>query len=471
MDPTGQSWRTIFSAGRAKSSRTLTTASLAITAVFGLGMSMAASQPPKEPSQPRPLAANDVSILFPAPRNAKDLTNLIAMSTLERPCRQRARLVGRRLRPVPGDRRKSGGRRSPNTYLPLRLPAEVKQIDAWFIAGIRIDPGAPGLSKEIIEQYGQQPQIRFIAQPVTRVRRHYQGARHRRPSDLQLLRPATRPAGSGCSACRAPKPDMAAFQPVIRDTVALRDQLASGKFGNAKVDTAGPLNVHPGLVGASAVPFRNALKGFLETHLVSARLSAMAVMGLAEPEPWIFIAMAKLPDTSGQLVFVPVPGPTLDGAQVAQMLNFRGGPQVVPAPVTNNQNPITCRHAAFQKPPQPVERTQGRGDGGIYRRQRVGRPHSGDRRHRRRSEEEPLLQYRLHQLSYRHRPASDSAWQNFKVEGVAPAVLPKEDWNVRNFGWFTSFLKTGPAVPTATRRTATETAEVVEFINRELLGK
>ena len=88
---------------------------------------------------------------------------------------------------------------------------------------------------------------------------------------------------------------MAAFQPVIRDTVALRDQLASGKFGKAKVNTAGALNVHPGLVGASAVPFRDALKGFLEKHLVSPRLTSMAVMGLAEPEPWIFIAMQKVP--------------------------------------------------------------------------------------------------------------------------------------------------------------------------------
>jgi hypothetical protein len=42
---------------------------------------------------------------------------------------------------------------------------------------------------------------------------------------------------------------------------------------------------------------------------------------------------------------------------------------------------------------------------------------------------------------------------------------------VRNFGWFTSVRRGGPAVPTATRRTATETAEVVAFINRELLGK
>jgi hypothetical protein len=52
------------------------------------------------------------------------------------------------------------------------------------------------------------------------------------------------------------------------------------------------------------------------------------------------------------------------------------------------------------------------------------------------------------------------------VPGVATQTLPQGRWNVRNFGWF-------PGAPTATvtRRTATETAEVVNFINAELLAR
>jgi hypothetical protein len=265
---------------------------------------------------------------------------------------------------------------------------------------------------------------------------------------------------------------MAAFQPVIRDVVALRDELASGKFGNAKIDTAGrPLDVHPGLSSASAVPYRNALKGMLERHLMSARLTSMAVMGLAFPEPWIFIAMQKVPVGGGQFAFVPVPGPTLDGAQVAQMLSFRGGQQVVPAPATNNQNPITCRHAAFQKPPQPVGERKG-----VATAQFI----DADASEARIREIVDIVAdpkkshfFNTDCISCHTDTAQPVVrfGNNFTVDGVARAVLPKENWNVRNFGWFTSFLRGGPAVPTATRRTATETAEVVGFINRELLGK
>ena len=153
------------------------------------------------------------------------------------------------------------------------------------------------------------------------------------------------------------------------------------------------------------------------------------------------------------------------------MLNFRGGPQVVPAPVTNNQNPITCRHAAFQKPPQPASERKG-----VATAQFID-GNASDARIREIVDiiADPKKSHFFNTdcISCHTDTAQPVVrfGNNFKVEGVAPAVLPKEDWNVRNFGWFTSFLQKGPAVPTATRRTATETAEVVEFINRELLGK
>ena len=449
-----------------KSSQRWTAYGLAAAGIFTLGVSMAASQS----SKPQPLAANDVSILFPAPRNAKGLTNLIPLSALNGPAgtgRVWSEADFGRFLAIAED----PGAQIAKTDVPLQLPAEVKRIDAWFIAGIRIDPGAPGLSKEIIEQYGQQPQIRLIAQPVTRSGGNF----HVHDIAAHLIfsysaQPPDAPAVSGC--LPRPKADMAAFQPVIGDVVALRDQLASGKFGKAKVSTAGrPLNVHPGLVGASAAPFRNAVKGFLEKHLVSARLTSMAIMGLNEPEPWIFIAMQKVPVEGDQFAFVRVPGPMLDGAEVAQMLNFRGGPQVVPAPVTNNQNPITCRHAAFQKPPQPVGERKGVATAEFL---------NGDASEARIREIVDIIADPKQSHFFNTDCISchtDTAQPlvrfkgKFKVDGVAAAVLPKEDWNVRNFGWFTSFQNPGPAVPTATRRTATETAEVVEFINRELLGK
>lgn len=58
-----------------------------------------------------------------------------------------------------------------------------------------------------------------------------------------------------------------------------------------------------------------------------------------------------------------------------------------------------------------------------------------------------------------------------EIPGVAKNVLPREKWNVRNFGWFPSFFRKGAVEATATRRTAAETAAVVDFINRNGLAK
>jgi hypothetical protein len=412
-----------------------------------------------------------VSILFPVPRTARDLGNLIALADLAGPAAapQRSRLWSDADFASFLAIAENPAVQVTGVQFPIELPAEVKRIDAWFIAGVRIDAGAPGLSKEIIEQYGQQPQIRFIVQPVTRLPgdkiRIHDIAAHLIFSFSSV--PPDPRAADGC--LPRPKPDMAAFQAVVRDVVALRDQLASGKFAGAKVVTANrPLDVHPGLSGASAKPFRDALKGMLEKHLAPQRLTSMAVMGLNAPEPWIFVAMQKI-SAGDQLVFRPVPGPTLDGRQVAQMLSFRGNQHVIPAPATNNQNPITCRHAAFQPPPPATDRkgvaTADFFDGKIDEtraREIVDVIADPKKSH--------FFNTDCVSCHTDTRQAMDRI-KNFSVPGVAQQVLPKENWNVRNFGWFPSFFRSGIVDATVTRRTATETAEVVEFINRELLGK
>jgi hypothetical protein len=449
---------------------------VAVILAFGIGLAVAETAAPRPPSAntaaPRPLSANDVSILFPAPKNARDLANLIALSDLTGPAAapQRGRLWSEadfaRFLAIAED----PAVQVAGADLPIELPAEVKRIEAWFIAGIRIDPGAPGLSKEIIAQYGQQPQIRLIVQPVTRtsggnVEVHDIAAHLIFSFSTQ---PPEVPAADGC--LPRPKPDIAAFQAVVRDAVALRDQLAARKFGNTKIETAGlPLNVHPGLTGASAKPFRDALKSMLEKNLASPRLTSMAVMALNAPEPWIFVAMQKVP-AGGQLVFVPVSGPMLDGKQVAQMLSFRGDQHVIPAPTTNNQNPITCRHAAFQNPPLPKTDRKGVATADFFDGKVVESRTKAIVDIIADPKQSHFFNTDCISCHTDTRQGMDRI-KNFTVAGVAKQVLPKENWNVRNFGWFPSFFRQGAVEPTITRRTATETAEVVEFINKELLGK
>jgi hypothetical protein len=147
------------------------------------------------------------------------------------------------------------------------------------------------------------------------------------------------------------------------------------------------------------------------------------------------------------------------------MLSFRGGKHVLPVPATNNQNPITCRHAAFQDPPLPIADRKGVATADFL--------------------DSNLPPARIQEIvDIIADPAKSHFFntdcvschtdtrqaleriQNFTVPGVSPPVLPQGRWNVRNFGWFP-----GATTATATRRTAAETADVVKFINTQLLGK
>ncbi|MHB0773075.1 hypothetical protein ACYCVF_31095 [Bradyrhizobium sp. 1.29L] len=416
----------------------------------------------------KPLSANDLTILFPPPQNAADMANLIALSDLAGPTGSPQRLwsdedFSRFLANAENAERPG----APDSGVArIALPDSVKNIKAWFVAGIRIDPGAPGLSNDIIAQFGRQPQIRLIVQPVTN------GPDGFKVHDIAghlifsfTLSPPDPPL-NGCAPFPRSKPDDETFKAIIRDVAAFRDQLAAGTFGGVKVVTTGDMNVHPGLRGASAKPFRVALKAMLEKHLSPQRLQTMAVMGTRPPEPWIFVSMLKVP----QAGLITVPGPTLDGMHVAQMLSFSGAKQVVPQPSTNNQNPITCRHASLQSPPQSIADRKGVStaafldakvdDSRIIEIVKII------------ADPKQSHFFNTDCVSCHTETAQPLARKvkNFTVPGVSTAVWPKENWNVRNFGWFPSFLHGGVA-PTITRRTAAETADVVSFVNNQLLNK
>ncbi|WP_407185373.1 hypothetical protein [Bradyrhizobium centrosematis] len=416
----------------------------------------------------RPLAPNDVSILFPPPKSAADLANLIAVSDLAGPSTspQRlfsdadfARFIANAENPEHPSVPDSGVRH-------IQFPDAVKKIEAWFVAGIRIDPGAPGLSPEIIAQFGRQPQIRLIIQPVTNGADGFKV--HDTASHLIFSFTLDPDAPlNGCAPFPRFKPDDEAFKAIVRDVATLRDQLAAGQFGNVKVSTAGDLNVHPGLVGASAKPFRDSLKALIEKHLSPQRLNTMAVMGISPPEPWIFVSMLRVP----QADLITVPGPTLDGMHAAQMFSAIGGKHVVPQPGPNNQNPITCRHAALQNPPLPQADRKGVStsefiDGHVPNSRIIEIVNTI-------ADPRKSHFFNTDCVSCHTETAQPLARKlpNFAVAGVNRAVWPKEDWNVRNFGWFPSFLHGGPAAATVTRRAAAETTDVVAFINSQLLNK
>jgi hypothetical protein len=429
-----------------------------------------------------PLSPNDVSWLFPAPAQAGDFDKLIAVRDLTS---QNLQDPAKR-DPVWPDAAfqqflaiaASPAAQVANSRARIGLPAEAQSIDAWFIAGIRIDAGAPGLSSDIRGQFGQLPQIRLIVQPVTRnangTPKVHDIAGHL-IFNFTLEKPND-PAQSDCF--QRPMPDLDALNAIVADLVALRTKLSDGKLGTNKVTTSNvPLGVHPGLADATtASNLRQEIKSFLEKHISGARLSAMAIAALPSGAraPWIFLSMLKVPPGVVPALpnggFVPVHGPTLDGQQFAQMLEpFGRLPRVVPKPHTNNLNPITCKNAAVSLASLPIAGRSGVSTADVFG---ILKPRAAKTKEILDVIADPAKSHFFNTdcVSCHTETGRTMEILNIKdISGIDPAVLPKGSWNVRNFGWSPSIL--GSARATVTRRTAAETTSVVAFINSELLAK
>ena len=449
--------------------------------IAGCGEGHAQAAQVAAPSQTQaipPLSADDISILFPAPTRAADFANLIAVRDLTTPDPQDPT----KRDPVWPDtvfQQFLGIAASPaaqvaGTQVRIGLPPEAQLIGNWYVAGIRIDAGAPGLSSDIRGQFGQTAEIRLIIQPVTR---NADGT----PNVLDIaghlifdFSTQALPAQTGCGPRRVP--DLATFQRIVTDVAAIRTKLSSGQLGTDKVTTVGiPLGIHPGLANATTVSgMRQEIVSFLEKYIAAnPHLDAMAIAGLPSgaPAPWIFLSMAEVP---GGVVpslpnggFVPVNGPTLDGTQFAQMLQpGTGGFQVVPDPHTNNLSAITCQNAAVPASP-PLADRRGDSTSEVF----VNPAPAPDRT-------KAILDLiadptKSHFFNtdcvscHTETQRTITMLKPTQIPGIDPAALPKDVWNVRNFGWSPA----GGLQATVTRRTAAETAAVVTFINSQILQK
>jgi hypothetical protein len=412
-----------------------------------------------------PLAANDVSWLFPAPRTAQDVAGLISIADVSAPGQPGSVWQDAIFQKFLGIA-DSPAAQVAGTATRIGLPAEARSIAAWKIAAIRFDAGAPGLSQSIQTQFGQAPQIRIILQPVilnaNGTVQILDIAAHLIFSVAQL--PPAAPAQPGCFPLF--QANVPALKSIVADLATIRGKLAQGQLGGANILTTGvPLGVHPGLKNvATAGPLRDEMKAFLQRHIAAADLGAMAIMALPAnaPAPWIFLSMLDVP----QVGFVPVHGPALDGQQFAEMLNKVGTlPRVLPAPHNNNLAPITCQHAALPTP-LPVAGRNGAATADLLT---TSSPASA-------AATQPVVDL-IADPGKSHFFNTDCVschtetrlrMDNMAVRtiaGIDPGALPNGPWNVRNFGWGL------PANPTVSERTATETASVVQFINTNLLAQ
>ena len=123
-------------------------------ASFRLGHTKSVAAAPAPTQAIQPLSADDLSLLFPAPTRPEDFAKLIAVRDLTTPNAQDptkrdpvwpVAVFQQFLAIAAGPAAQVDG-----TQARIGLPAEAQTIDGWFIAGIRIDAGAPGLSNDIL---------------------------------------------------------------------------------------------------------------------------------------------------------------------------------------------------------------------------------------------------------------------------------------------------------------------------------
>ena len=166
--------------------------------------------------KPLDFSPNDVTILFPAPSNQSDMTKMLRLTDFDSERVMPQDVFDRAMAIATGPfgtvkntRHKIGFRSTP-------------QRNDWIISGIRIDPGAPGLSEDIFDKFGKSPQIRLVVQPV----RNNGGALDVEDISLHLVYAYHRPDQAGaCSLHNVP--DMSRFTNAVNDLKVIKDRFAT----------------------------------------------------------------------------------------------------------------------------------------------------------------------------------------------------------------------------------------------------
>lgn len=405
--------------------------------------------------QKRTFDVNDVSYLWPPPTTAADLNSMINgnLSSADGKGRLWPETVFRLLLDTATSFTVEG---SAGTFQ-IRFDGFEKEFAdpaTWKLVGFRVDPSAPGGHAGFVSQFGSTPQLRLIYQPVTLVN----GSVTVHDVTAHLAFSYTKPSGSPFPAI----PDRDAM-------LAIFDELHSLKLfaeaGGSK--TSGPLRVHPALA-ARVSGFVDRVRIFLPRAAAKGQLTDLAFMGIEPPEPWIFFAMRR---RVADGAFVRVASKAVGGRD-AQMLVLSGGTPVMPQPTTFNVPGLGGVSTAplFRPDAGTLLSTPAISVAGAPLHHNIpdiiANPtmahvlntdcvscHTESTRRQ-------ILKISESDPKFRYAPPPG-------VSGVDDAHLPQSVWNVRNFGWFT---RAGKILPTISRRTANESAEAADFVNREYFG-
>ena len=363
----------------------------------------------------------------------------------------------------------AGEGQGPHASSIINFGADASQRKNINIVGLRYDPCAPGAhaAAQIAEQVNAptdaicQNQLRLIAQPIV-------GGTDQDVTFHLLYNLPKTPADRRAQ------------------LLALAKIKEASKAAGASTDGV-PLAEHPGLATGNAA-VTAALDELLNLTTGSNRLVSVAVMALAGggPEPWVFYATRNV---NGKMTITPIP--TIEGNGRFQALSFVTSERVIGVPSSTTtfnfpglpalgREPILARstHSIFEDPKFS--------DTNIM-------PLTGEMS-KIHSIDNPKVNHfftmdcvschTTGNLLMRRHISTQSKLEKAAISGpnssrcnvpkgitgyVAAGHLPTQEtfqrpWNVRNFGYFNG-------APTVTFRTACETVEVVNDINRVVLAR
>lgn len=438
----------------------------AIIALLVMALSSSSPTGAKSPTPPqnaaRPLDVNDISFLFPVPTTKAEVDALISMNDEAADGKIFPdELLGKLI-----DEAKTVSVGKPQISFPNE--AEFKKPITWKVAGIRVNPSALGTNVTVTQLFGVIPGIRLIVQPVTMEGNNFKIHDFAAHVVFNYIVPRT-------DGKRFPiLPDDRAFKAVIEDLRRIKTFSEQGGAPTADQE----LSIHPGFT--KKVPgFTDQLRALLKTHLHRERLAVVSFMGIpSQFEPWMFFKVTVEKD--GKLTRESVSGNYVPPPPKSQMLTFQPG-----APRNVEPEPSLGDTAA----------QNGFGISTSLLFSKDISSHLDDRLFPN-TEERSVAQLKLRDVADRianpqlHNTATTDCVschtettrrnnitglvsqpgiafiQPVGISKVAAAMLPKDRWNLRNFGWGFAFSENKTFKPTITQRAANEAAESADFINK-----
>jgi len=433
-------------------------------------ISSSPTAPGQTPSPP-PLDVNDVSFLWPVPQTKADVDALISLNDQAAdgkifPDELFGKLIDQAKTVSVG-----------NSRISFPNDAEFKQPITWKVAGIRVNPSALGTHPLALIQGGIIPSIRLIVQPVT-----VDGDKfkiHDFTAHVVFLQTFPHPDKS-----KPFQPDNDAFAATVKDLREIKAFLEQAGVTTANRE----LNIHPGFRftdKANEVPgFTNKLRALLKRHLSSKRLGVISFMGIpGQFQPWIFF---KVTVENGNFTREPVSGhfvlPDPNQKQpMSQMLaNLSGNLKVEPAPIPDANalkqgfgvgtallfRPDVASH--LEDDLFPTATNEARGLKLRHVADFIANPSL-----RNTANTDCVSCHtettRRNTIAGLTAPEGIAFKQPAGISKVAASVLPKDKWNVRDFGWGFNFFVDRGFRPTITQRAANEASQSADLMNKSPL--